>query len=117
MGVEVEVSPVQVQAEFEVGTDGDGRLGVPAGVQAKWGQYAPYRAMGAYGGAPGGCRVTQVSRGCCLSPGEVLGSVWGTRGGEATRHAAPSMILAARASSGGRREYPCGVLGCANRAS
>ena len=122
VGVGVEVgAEVGVGVGVDVGTDGEEaqrpRLGVPAGVQAKWGQYAPYRAMGAYGGAPGGCRVTQVSRGCCLSPGEVLGSVWGTRGGEATRHAAPSMILAARASSGGRREYPCGVLGCANRAS
>ncbi|KAM5541215.1 hypothetical protein V8D89_005144 [Ganoderma adspersum] len=37
------------------------KLGVPEAIQTKWGQYAPYRAMGKYVGPPEGCRVTQVN--------------------------------------------------------
>ncbi|KAM5541219.1 hypothetical protein V8D89_005148 [Ganoderma adspersum] len=37
-------------------------LGVPEEIQAEWGQYAPYRAMGTYVVAPEGCIVTQLQR-------------------------------------------------------
>ena len=51
---------------MSVEVEGDGilrapELGVPEEIQMKWGQYAPYRAMGRYVGTPEGCRVTQVS--------------------------------------------------------
>ncbi|PIL34832.1 hypothetical protein GSI_02619 [Ganoderma sinense ZZ0214-1] len=55
---------VDVEGEMgEMGEMGFGgtELGVPASLQAKWGQYAPYRAQGAYVGPPEGCRVTQVN--------------------------------------------------------
>ncbi|KAM5541217.1 hypothetical protein V8D89_005146 [Ganoderma adspersum] len=60
-----------LEAEVAVGGEVEGalsapELGVPEEIQAKWGQYAPYRAMGTYVGAPEGCIVTQVSRDCVL---------------------------------------------------
>ncbi|KAM5541221.1 hypothetical protein V8D89_005150 [Ganoderma adspersum] len=58
-------------AEVAVGGEVEGalrapELGVPEEIQAKWGQYAPYRAMGTYVGPPEGCTVTQVSSRSCL---------------------------------------------------
>ena len=103
--------------EMETGTMGMGvegilrapELGVPEEIQARWGQYAPYRAMGRYVGPPEGCRVTQVSSRSCL----VLARLECCRAVEVLQPAAFSTGCAAYRASGWCR-HACGV-GCAPR--
>ena len=90
MGMGMGGMRVEPEPEPEVGVEMEAEgilrapeLGVPDEIQTKWGQYAPYRAMGRYVGPPEGCRVTQVSGDCS---GLSLEQVWcGDRTIEATR--------------------------------